>query len=85
MFHTGGHDVFDRNSGFDMRVAYDGSGRQLYVGIAKAGTADADGKWQIYKIGYDVNSRMTRRRYADGTDDFIKSWTLRTGYTYLGI
>ncbi len=85
MLHTGGHNIFDLHSGFDMRVAYDGSGRQLYIGIAPPGSADADEKWQIYKIGYDASNRMTRRRYANGEDEFNKKWSSRTTFTYLGI
>ncbi len=85
MEHTGGHNIFDLNSGFDMRVQYDGSGRQLYIGIATPGSADADDKFQIFKLAYDGSGRVTHRRFPNGDDTFDKKWTLRTTYDYLDI
>ena len=70
---------------YDMKVAYDASGRQEYIGFAIPGqkTLAADNAWQIYKLVYDGSGRVTTRRYADGSDDFIKVWDDKTTYTYL--
>ena len=78
-------EVLSRNIGFNMRVSYDASGRQEYVGFAypnPAGTPDGSPIWQVYHLEYDGSGRVTKRYYADGTDDYIKVWSDRTTYSY---
>lgn len=74
--------VYMRNIGFDLRTSYDSNGRQEYVGMAYPGALDSEEKFQIFKIAYDANGRMTHRRYADNTDDFTKIWNSRENYDY---
>ena len=78
--------VYSRNIGFDMRVAFDGSNRVQYVGMAYPSAKDSDSTWQIYKLQYDATAgQVDTRRYADGTDDFTKCWNDRATYSYEGI
>ena len=76
---------YTRNVGFDLRQAYNTDGTILYVGYAYPKTTDDELKWQIFKCAYDASKRLTHRRYGNGTDNFDKSWTLRTSYDYLDI
>lgn len=78
-------EVYSRNVGFNLRVAYTAEGRQEYIGMAypkASGTTDSEAIWSIYKLTYDSSGRNTHRYYADGTDAFTKVWDSRASYTY---
>lgn len=78
-------EVYSRDIGFCLRISYNSDGRQEYVGRAypnPAGTSDSAAIWSIYRLTYDGSGRMTHRFYADGTDDHIKKWSLKSTYTY---
>ncbi len=86
--------AFASHDGFDMVVAYDGSGRQEFVGIARTTTERGANKlqgkvtdpvFQIYKLAYDSSGRMTKRRYADSDDSFTKKFSERAGFNYVDI
>ena len=89
MIQNNGHDIFDRDTGFDMAVSYDSQGRQEYVGICDPtrarGNATSDEAWLIYKLSYDSSGRMLRRRYADKSNLFLKVWDDRATYSYTDI
>jgi YD repeat-containing protein len=51
---------------------YDANNNPIYVCTAVAGTATSAGTWQIFKLAYDANGNITKKRYADGTADFTK-------------
>lgn len=59
-----------------------GSSGPIYIGYAEAGSADADAKWQIKKMTYDVNGFVTSILYADSSNNYDKKWSLRATYTY---
>lgn len=50
------------------------------VGKAQIGTATTSSGWQIMKVVEDTTS--TSITWADGTDEFVNTWTDRDGYTY---
>jgi len=80
--------TYSREMGFDMRMAYDSSNREEYVGYAFAespAAKDSESKWQIMKLAYNTAGGVTHRRYADGSDDFDKTWENRTSYIYQDI
>ena len=75
--------VYTREQGFSMNISYDASKRTEYVGIASPGTADATTKWSIYRLTYDtVSGGVETRRYANNSDGFDFSWTLKATYSY---
>ena len=68
-------EVYSRNKGEDMCIAYDTSNRTQYVGLAKPGSATASAVWQIYKLSYDATSGgVAKRRYCDGDDKYDNIW-----------
>jgi hypothetical protein len=76
-------EVYARDAGMDQKIEYDGSNNAIYIGSARPGTSVDSLLWSVYKLTYDVSNNMTDKRFADGTDDFTKSWTLRATYTYI--
>ena len=76
--------VYSRQYGLDQRVDNDGGDNPIYLGFAQPGTADGTLAWQIYKLAWS-GGNMTHMRWADGTDEFTKSWTLRATYNFLDI
>jgi hypothetical protein len=74
-------DVFPYEKG-DLQVRVDYSGANpIYVGYAQPDALYTDAKWQIIKILYS-GSNVVGTVYADGTNQYIKVWNNRTGYTY---
>jgi len=53
-----------------------------YMAYATPGTAEADAKWFIKKLIYDVNGFVTDELFANGNASFDKKWTLRASYSY---
>ncbi len=69
------------NSDLAQRMENDAMGRAIYIGEAKAGTADGATKWRIRKLAYGTSS-ATSVKWASGTAEFDKEWDERTSYTY---
>jgi hypothetical protein len=66
------------------KVKYDpDNNNPTYVGIASPGTSLATAGWKIAKFFYDGNNDVTDGPiWANGTDNFDKTWSLRATYTY---
>ena len=69
----------------DFRISLDAGGNPQYIGFAMPGTTETTAKWQIQKLTYDgsFTTQVIKGVYADGTDDYIKQWSLRATYTYI--
>jgi len=71
----------------EMRFENDANGNALYIGYAKADSAEGDAVWKISFQAYDANSAITSRKWpqnASGiaTTNYEFSWTARAGYTF---
>ena len=76
-------EVVTRNHGMKYRAEYDASNYAIYEGWAlDPNIGESDTQWQILKHTYDASGNLTESDWADGTDDFVKSWALRSTYTY---
>jgi len=75
------------NSEVEIRAQNDANGNILYLGRAKAATADSDNKWQISFHAWDANNSLTSRTWPKN-DQGIPSteyefvWDDRAGYVY---
>ena len=78
-------ETYSRNIGLDMLIEYDGSGRQLYICMAYPSALTSEAKWQIFKLSYDANGRIVKRRYASGNDNFDKIADNYASYDYTDI
>jgi hypothetical protein len=67
---------------FTMALDYDASGRLLYHGMSLLGTSKAAAAWQIKKLTYDVNGKLTDIQYGNGVDTFTNVWNNRTTIPY---
>lgn len=56
------------------------SSNEKYYGWAPMGTSEDDEGWRIMKE--EKTGTVTKRTYAQGTMDFVSSWTDRTSYNY---
>ena len=71
------------DSDLTSRWIYDTSGRIIYWGQAKGGTADGGATWRIKKYSYTGNSfNPNDMKWASGTADFVHEWNERGEYTY---
>lgn len=66
---------------YTQRIAYDGSDREEYIGIAKPGSAAGSAAWQIRRITY-TGDKPTVIEWADGNDRFDNVWDNRAGLSY---
>ena len=74
--------VYSRNMGLKYRAEFNGDNQVLYEGwTLEASRLTSDAKWQIVKHTY-TSGNLTATDWADGTDDFIKVWDLRSSYAY---
>lgn len=75
-------EVLSRNMGLKYRASFDADGNVEYEGWA-INPASAEGSlaWQIVKHTY-TSGNLTASNWADSSDDFTFSWTLKTSYTY---
>ena len=64
---------------------YDANNNPLYICQAVPGSATGDTVWQIYKLSYDSNNNISKKRYADGVSTFIKEADLYATYSYTDI
>ena len=53
-----------------------------YIGFATPGAAASSANWQIQKLTYDVNNKLTNKQFADKSSEFKFIWDNRAGYTY---
>lgn len=68
--------VMDVPSNIQIRIEYNGSGYELYVGYGARGLATADLGWLIHKFTYDGSNRVTVRQSA------YNSWNNRASASY---
>lgn len=71
----------------EIRAQNDASANVIYLGRAKAGTADSDDKWQISFHVWDGNNALTSRTWPENDEgnastEYEFSWGLRATYTY---
>ncbi|NGZ25775.1 MAG: hypothetical protein G8345_02670 [Magnetococcales bacterium] len=64
------------------RIAYDGNGNALYMGVAAPGLGEEQAGWLIRKIEYDNNQRPEAILFAAGDANFNKIWDDRATYAY---
>ncbi len=64
---------------------YDANNNPLYICQAVAGSLTSSAVWQIYKLEYDVNNNISKKRYADGVSTFIKVADDYATYSYTDI
>ena len=60
---------------------YDVNGNLVYIGIGRAGWTVDDPQWFIKKLVYSGNNLISMQ-CANGSINFDKVWTARSGYTY---
>ena len=51
---------------------YNSDGNPVYVCSAESGAETSVGVWQIFKISYDSNGNVAKKRFADGETTFTK-------------
>ena len=59
------------------------TGGPTYQGFAKAGSKENDEVWMIVKFHFDGSNNMVKKTFAEGSDNFDKSWANRASYEYL--
>lgn len=64
-----------------IRIEYDNQGNAIYIGKAKAGSAESSAVWQLQKMTYD-NKGMTERNFASASTKFEFAWTNRAALSY---
>lgn len=60
----------------------DSSGRVVYLGTTEPGSSEDSLRWQIKKLTYDASGFITNVQFAQGSNEFKYSWTLRATYSY---
>ena len=74
--------VYSRNMGLKYRAAFTADNQVEYEGWAlNPSAAEGDLSWQIVKHTY-VSNNLTESNWANGSDDFKFSWTLKTTYSF---
>jgi len=76
---------YNRDVGFDMYILYDASNREQYICIAYPGAATSAAVWSIYKLSYNANSGVVKRRYAGASDSFTNIADNAATLNYLDI
>ena len=74
------NDLFIKNISYV--ASGNGAGKEEYVGYAEPGSADASAVWQIQKLVYDSNNKISTVRYADGDLKFNNIWDNRASLSY---
>ena len=77
--------TMDMGNPLDLVLDNSGPNNQaLYEGTAYPATAVTSGTalWKIRKFFFDSNNLVMGWRWADGSTEFNKDWSLRTTYTY---
>ena len=54
----------------------------IYVGVAVPGASTNAAAWQIQKLSYDSNNKLTNKQFANKSTEFNFIWDSRAGYTY---
>ena len=74
--------VYSRNMGLKYRASFTGDNQVEYEGWSlDPASAEGDLTWQIVKHTY-TSGNLTASNWANNSDDFSFSWTLKTSYTY---
>ena len=71
----------------EIRAENDANGNVLYLGRAKANSAEGDSVWQISFHAWDATDSLTSRTWpqndeANASMEYEFSWTDRASYTY---
>jgi len=75
-------EVISRNMGMKYRASYNSDNQVEYEGWAiNPASAEGDLAWQIVKHTY-TSGNQTESNWANNSDDFKFSWTLKATYTY---
>ena len=64
------------------KFEYDANGNATYVGLSNTFCRDEDALWLIQKMTYDSNDNVLTISYAEGSNEYNKSWSSRANYTY---
>ncbi len=67
---------------YTQKIENDSSGRPIFIGLAKPGTATSKALWQIRKITYDGSGFLTDVQWAGGNATFNQVWDDRAGLSY---
>lgn len=73
---------FQAGTNLTLAFDYDGSGNQIYVGWAPAGTAQASTGWRIMKQVFNASNQVTDIQWPSASPAFNFIWNSRTTYTY---
>lgn len=65
-----------------MLLTYDDDDNVVYIGLAKAGTAEDEEEWQIKRMSYDGDDNLIAVEFASGVISFTHVWDDRTTYAY---
>lgn len=71
---------YDGEMFLEKRMENDADGDPIYVGWAKAGSAEGSLVWFIVKITYDANKAPIRQQVATNRSMFGYSWTDKATY-----
>lgn len=79
--------VFDRESDTlavrdsdDIKNIDEVDSTTTYIGWARPGTADITTAWRICRI--EVIGTVTKIRWAEGTSEYVNSWSARAALNY---
>ncbi|MEO5354914.1 MAG: hypothetical protein H7835_17100 [Magnetococcus sp. XQGC-1] len=72
--------VQQNTDGLIVNFAYGANGIE-YLGYAAPGSSDSDSAWQIQRLEYDANGKVSKLRFA-GNAEFNQVWNNRGGLVY---
>lgn len=67
---------------YTIKMDYDGSGNQIYIGWTQPGSATSDTAWRIQKVTYNASNTPTDYQWPSASTSFNFVWDNRTTYTY---
>ena len=72
--------VYSRNCAFLYRASYSGDNPEYEGWAINLDASEDDLKWQITKHTYDSSGHLVQSDWANNSDAFSFSWTLRATY-----
>ena len=81
--HRNEMEIYARNVGFFYRASFDTNNRVEYEGWAYCSNQSLNESAEIFQIckhTYDANGNLTQTNWANNSDDFRFSWTLKATY-----
>lgn len=75
-------------SELEIRCENDASGNPIYIGRAKAGTAESESRWQIAFHTWDAQNSLTAKKWPENDEgaastDYEFAWDDRATYTFV--